>query len=53
MILAVGLSPDSYIVKNSWGGGWGEAGFARLARNQSGTSGGACSIASQASSPVL
>ena len=53
MILAVGLSPDSYTVKNSWGGGWGEAGFARLARNQSGTSGGACSIASQASYPVL
>ena len=53
MILAVALSPDSYTVKNSWGGGWGEAGFARLARNQSGTSGGPCSIASQASYPVM
>jgi C1A family cysteine protease len=53
MILAVGMAADYYIVKNSWGGGWGEKGYVRMTRNATGTSGGLCGIASQASYPVV
>ena len=29
-IIAVGYTSDYYIIKNSWGTGWGESGFARI-----------------------
>ena len=53
MILAVGLADAYYIVKNSWGGAWGEAGYVRMARNATGTTGGLCGIASQATFPIV
>jgi len=50
-VLIVGLTADSYVVKNSWGASWGEAGFIRMARNAANASG-TCGIALQASYPV-
>lgn len=40
-----------WIVRNSWGTGWGEGGYARLPM-YSGQVGGYCGIVSQASYPV-
>ena len=40
-----------YLVKNSWGGGWGEAGYFRL-RVGASQEGGLCGIATTASYPV-
>jgi len=54
-VLAVGWGttsgqyPDYYAVKNSWGTGWGMAGFIWMARNQNNN----CGIATEASYPTL
>jgi len=50
-VLAVGYSPDYYIVKNSWGAHWGEEGYIRMARNMP-QEGGQCGILMSASYPT-
>ena len=54
-VLAVGYGVDEdtgeeyYILKNSWGKDWGEAGYMRMAR----TYGNLCGIATQATFPIV
>ncbi len=52
-VLLVGYddSEQSYILKNSWGGGWGESGFFRFKQN-AGNPEGQCGIAMAASYPI-
>lgn len=54
-VLAVGYSTDVssgdfYLIKNSWGATWGENGYIRLARKDSGI--GMCGVTENASYPV-
>lgn len=53
-VLVVGYGTDKngkhyYIIKNSWGTGWGEKGYMRLARNRNNH----CGIATEATYPVI
>jgi cathepsin L len=54
-VLVVGYGTDKFtdkeywLVKNSWGTGWGEDGYIRMARNQDNR----CCIASSASYPKV
>jgi KDEL-tailed cysteine endopeptidase len=57
-ILIVGYGVDSatgkkyWIIKNSWGTGWGEAGYLRIAKSSSTADIGVCGIAYMASYPT-
>lgn len=53
-VLVVGYDTDEngldyWLIKNSWGDGWGEGGYMKLARNRNNE----CGIATEASYPVI
>lgn len=51
-VLAVGYTADYWIVKNSWGGSWGDAGYIMMGRGSSYGTHGICGILESASYPV-
>jgi C1A family cysteine protease len=46
-------SGDYWTVKNSWGDGWGEDGYIRIARSDSESDNGICGIAMQPAYPIV
>jgi KDEL-tailed cysteine endopeptidase len=56
-VLAVGYGVEGgqeyFLVKNSWGAGWGDSGFIKIANDGQKGSAGICGIASQPSYPVM
>jgi len=47
-VLAVGYDASSFIIKNSWGTGWGQAGYVLLSDDGSANGGaGVCGVLSQ------
>jgi C1A family cysteine protease len=52
-IAVVGYESNYFKVKNSWGTGWGEAGYVRLAANTGSNGDGKCGVAREASYPSL
>lgn len=55
-VVAVGYGTengvDYWLVRNSWGTGWGEDGYFKLERNVKHTSSGKCGITMESSYPV-
>ncbi|XP_054164581.1 cathepsin L-like proteinase [Oppia nitens] len=49
LLLAVGYTPEYFILKNTWGTKWGENGFVRLSRSKVNN----CGVSQQAYYPVL
>jgi len=49
---ATEANEEYYILKNSWGGGWGEKGFFRIFRD-SNTGPGVCGLLQSASYPIV
>ncbi|XP_054164580.1 procathepsin L-like [Oppia nitens] len=49
LLLAVGYTPEYFILKNNWGTKWGENGFVRLSRSKVNN----CGVSEQAYYPVL
>lgn len=56
-VLVVGYGTDDnipfWLVKNSWGESWGEAGYIKIGRSESTSDKGVCGIAMQPSYPVV